>query len=59
MLYGVGSVLKTGLNYNRPSSQAFSIVTRMGSNYFLTLRSRKSFAPKVTKMGSIIGHKID
>ena len=37
--------------------QAFFIVTRMGSHFYGTLKL--NIYPKVTKMGSIIGHKIN
>ena len=40
-------------------SNIFNRVTRMGSHIFGTLSGKKIICPKVTKMGFIIGHKID
>ena len=60
MCHSMGRIFTVLLTIMGSCFQAFSAhrVTQMGSHDFMT-ENKKITCPKVTKMGSIIGHKID
>ena len=56
---GLGRIFTTGLTIMGSPFQAFSIELLEWVALFRDFEDNKIIFPKVTKMGSIIGHRID